>query len=584
MIFKNFILSDNKLVLYTFTLCKRNNQIIIDYYKKNNASENNILKVSIYNKYSGLLYEPVCFPLIMNIYDDSVISNYFILSSLSMNIDNELNFFYSIKKCLQEKYSLQLVEILFTNQIKSNEHNLINKYINNYKINTAYKSFDDLICKTLYNIEFIKSYILYNILLYSNKKACKKSNVDNICKIIYNKSLSNKIYTPNIIDITNKEYIIYSTYTNIKFVSYIISLLLNISYEDAVGLYNYYYINNLLSDVSVLYKKFNQDTNIIRDLTILKNKSYDIKFFDNIIELYSKNTSYNILILTTLFNTYTYPLNISRHEIDVTFDYILYYSLRNYKILFSNNDIKQQCVKIIPMKIKHLFLSLIEILYNVMNDNFIQLINNNKYYYDYLHKTIIKIFAIQNSNNHCVKYFYNNIKKDSYEKFKYILSSKVSLIDISTKLSWNNITTKLNYLDVYYRTSNYGINTHLVEDYRIKKILESPFNMYKYLKSEKDFITWTHFISSYIHNIFYTPIDELSFVEISIIGKLIYLFCNIKYQTIQEYSYITFVNFFIKHKRILMLDNKINFNFKLFYNIIKIKINIKTLNNHILYT
>jgi hypothetical protein len=505
MLFKNLLLVDNKLVMHTFVIQKNNNEFIIDL---TNLFKENI-KVPIYNKYSGIIYEPIIFPFKIQLHNNIGLCIYNVFFLFSMNIQNDLNFFYNLEQTIQKGYNINIFK--YTNKFNKLNNNDIELYLCNNPIILKYNTFDELIKKSIINLNLVKLYTTYcltfditilpkSYLSYIYGKINKKFNI----KKNYNESIDKLEY-------------IYNIYTDKNINSYIFTLLM---YNDNGNLlYEYYYKNLEISNILSLYKNFYKKDDFTIDMMILKENSYDSIFFKEITKKYSNNKLHIITILNILFNLYSYPLKSSRHDIDPIFDYILYFSLHNYYILLNMNILDNIINKIITIKIKGLYLSLLKMLYGIINNNFDVLKYTHKYYTDYLYKTTIKIF-MTNSNSITVKYLKENIKEQTYNEFKNILKTKMSLIDISTKLTWNNISNKLNYLEFYYKNSKYGVNTHMIQDYRIKKILENAFNMYKYLKSEKDFIKWSHFISNNLINIYYIP-KSLSSLDIKNIGKFI---------------------------------------------------------------
>ena len=72
MIHKIHICIDDKLILNKFSINIHENQIIINSLD----NKNGIIKIAIYNKYNGIDYFPICFPLKMIIINDSVFNPY----------------------------------------------------------------------------------------------------------------------------------------------------------------------------------------------------------------------------------------------------------------------------------------------------------------------------------------------------------------------------------------------------------------------------------------------------------------------------------------------------------------------------
>jgi hypothetical protein len=162
------------------------------------------------------------------------------------------------------------------------------------------------------------------------------------------------------------------------------------------------------------------------------------------------------------------------------------------------------------------------------------------------------------------------------------------LIDIGAKLTWNTLPKKLTYLNVFYKNNNIvyyqdKLNKNIIPenfDSRIKKVIENPFEMYKYLRKEKDFVKWTKFISDKIIQLYLIPIS-LSTDDFTHIGELIYLLFNITDQNIKEPSYINFINFCNTHSKLILDANRINIKIRDYFPTLKTNINLGFLAKHL---
>ena len=722
MIHKLHICIDGKLILNKFSINIHDNQIIINLLNNINSeagkkvSLDNIIKVPIFNKYNGIDYFPIHFPLKMIILKDYVFNPYIILSTYNFNFDNTIDFFYNIDQLLNKKYNLKLlkfneldthnfdtiniVNTYFTNTLtldnlnynekqneKQNENN-INKFTNdlwfdiniiklsiifilvkfpnisnknikeiaqkhNYPkkiltISNQIKNFKYTLTnndsdynmnfieyhtcdfKTLLNISDIKInnyyYIIINKCDNSNttvnatvtatdiNNISNVSNINKVIKIFVYKLDKNIIsigdsknvifenykwyyYHPN--NNINKDYIIYQTFINNKFTCEIIRNLFNIELLHCNKIIDYYQINNKQSNIIILSKLFKNLEKTFDDISILKSNSYTDGFFEYLTKKYSTADNPIIYeILNILFERYNYPLKINRHDLDNTFDQILYFSLYNYKqilILSKNNgffnytnDILNPTVNnIIPIKLKNLYINLLKTLTHIINNDFESITYNQKFYYDYLHKSIIKIFFTE-STKLSITLFKNLITPNIFVKFKNIVCTNILLIDIANKLSWNTIPKKLNYLNIFYKNNNLlfyqdKINKNIIPDNfdsRIKKIIENPFEMYKYLKKEKDFEKWTKFISDKIMQIYHIPIS-ISSDDFDYIGKLIYLLFNINEQNIKDPTYIVFINFCNVHSKLILESNRVNIKIRECFPNLKTNINLGFLAKHL---
>ena len=596
-----------------------------------------MIKVPIYNIYNGIDYELIQLPIeFIKLNDKNIFNPYLVLSSYNINYDNDIDFFYQLNKIINNTYNLSF--ITFNNVI--NNYNLINLY-QNYYINIKNEDIKLYMNNLQTNIVIIKTiYIYYNIIKLKKKyimdfnffllnkykyKLFVNSNLNLTCinyiNYDYNKSLKlhellinnnyyiinndtlkyiiitniidNKIFDNNNIIIYNNykwynhnpniiidlNYIIYNTFINKDIDTIIISNLINIKNEESTNIIKYYNNN---------YLYYLKNINNIDDLDILKSNSYDSYFFQYITEKYSTDINSIISILTILFNNYTYPLTFNKNDLDDIFDYILYFSLYNYKIIIIKNYIINNKINnAIPQKLKILFINIIKLLIQIINNDYNYIIYNQKFYNDYLHRNIIKLFFC-NTNKLSIIYFKNNISNVVYNKFKNIILTNNLLYDLSYKISWTTLSKKLNYLKLFYINKNIiyyqdKINKNIVFDnidIKIRKIIENPFEMYNFIKNEKDFIKWTKFISNYIISMYNIPIT-ISRTNIINIGKIIYLLFNIKEQNLKDISYNELIVYCKIHQKLILNIDRINIKIKEYFPNLNF-LNLGILSKHIL--
>lgn len=730
MIIKLHIWFENKIILNKFKINICNNAIIIESID----NKKSIIKIIVYNKYNGINYIPVCFPLKMYIIDNLVFNPYIILSSYNLSSDNSIDFFYNIEKILNTKYNLKYIHFDDLSENSTNKLCLIHLINNNnpdiYTLNNLQNSISDIslfINNLWFDINMIKLLIIFifvklpHLTSKNIKKMCKKYNVSNKILFIFNqikhfkyiltnnkhdyfmtfleynkynfsKSLElsdikndsyyylviNKIDTvpqkikystmfsndsctalsctvlgdtttsvstsmiisdniisnnkvikilvskinKNIITIIksnrlnsinnkkiifedykwyyyhpniniDKNYIIFNTYINNDITCEIIKLLFQIDIQHSIKILEYYQNNNKLSNLLILPRIFEGLQIYFDDIAILKSNSYTSEFFEYITKKYSNNDNPIIYeILSILFIQYNYPLKTNRHELDDIFDYILYFSLYNYKYIILIQDsieiINPLINNNIPYKIKNLYINLLKTLYKIINNNFESITYNQKFYYDYLYKYIIKIF-FTNSNKLLIKLFKKLVSQNNFNKFKKIISTNFLLIDVANKLSWNTLSKNLHYLNIFYKNCDMiyyqdKLNKTIIPknfDIRIKKIIENPFEMYKYLRKKIDFEKWTLFISDKIPQIFYIPVS-LSTEDFTYIGTLIYLLFNIEEQNIKEPTYTNFIKFCNEHIHLIVESKRININMKDYFPCLKININLGFLAKHLI--
>jgi hypothetical protein len=684
MLYKILILLDNKLFLNKFYIHKKNNMIVVESID----NKNSIIKIPVFNKNNGLDYIPICFPLELIIINNNVFNPYIILSTYNLDIDNEIDFFFQIKKILYNDFNLKLFDFNYFLEDKTNSFiKIINEnYSEYFSINTTDNA-DNFIKYFLFSINIIKIYIIFILIKFSNinngvlriskninketdilianipKKilslvnslilfkyhlsynideymmtlceyniynvtrtllvqdivpniayyiSIKKSN--EITEITEDKEIFNKVIKINVINknknviltdmskniifenylwhyyhpniIINHEYIYYQTYINNDLTNEIIKkILLSLSLEEHhYSKINEYYNSGFKLSNLISFRNIDKLSEYFNDINILKSCSYSDDFFEYITLKYSDNISLCSDVLAVLFNNYNYPLKSNRHELDTNFDHIIYFSLYNYNKIFLNsktNDILHPNINsIIPIKLKNLYINLLKTLNQMINDIFESITFNVKFYNDYLYKNIIKNF-LTDTNKLSINLFKSLIKPVLFEKFRNIVVVNIILIDITNKISWQNLSKKLNYLNIFYKNSDIihfmnKINKNIIPDNfdnRLKKIIESPFEMYKYLRKEKDFIRWTKFISSKIILLYLVPIS-LSSDDIISIGKMIYLLFNIKEQNMKEPTYIEFINFCNLNHKIILDSSRINFKIREYFSCIKANINL----------
>ena len=451
-----------------------------------------------------------------------------------------------------------------------------------------------------------------------------KINVGKVSKNIINVSSTKNIlfenykwyyYHPNLI--IDSHYVIYQTFINQTFTENIIKNGLNLEDSHVLKILEYYLIDDKISNLIALNFVYDNFKDYLSDLHILKLNSFSDGFFDYITKKYSTPGDNKFFeILDILFKNYNYPLINNRHDFDKVFDYIIYFSLYNYKSIWvqSNNNSSTSHTKMsrnsplpngnysqmyllnpninssIPIKLKNLYINLIKFMSQAINDEYESITYNQKFYSDYLYKNIIKILLSDDTShtNLSIGLFKEMVKPVFFDKLKTIVRTNMLLIDIGNNLSWNNLPKKLNYLNIYYKNDfivyyQNKLNKNIIPDnfdFRIKKIIENPFEMYKYLRKENDFIKWTKFISNRIIELYIIPIS-ISSEDFIHIGKLLFLLFNINEQTITEQSYINFINFCNLHNKLVLESSRINLKIRDFFPTLKCNINLGFLSKHI---
>lgn len=701
MIQNLLILLDGKLIYSKFRLELDDKNIWIHNI---DSFDYNLVKIPIYNKYNGINYIPINFPIQLPIINNQVFNPYIILSSYNFSNDNDIDFFYNIKQFVLSNG----LEFISFNQILSSNNLFLNIYLQLYDssidFNYNNKQIEYIIPKLWFDINMTKLAVIYLLTKYPNinkkiikdirqtypinlkifsiayslktfiynfneqidefkmtlpdflntnlNKSLKISDIkpNNYYYINFNKNpnqnstnssnsqteLTNyelnktiKIFvwkiSKNIISISetknilfenykwyyyspnikiDKDYIYYLTYVSNEFTNHITKNILNIDEIHVKKIMDFYYLENKMSNLISFGNIFSNLSNFFSDLSILKTMSYTNGYFEFITKKYSSDSGDKLFeILEILFNNYSYPLKSNRHDLDNIFDHIIYISLYNYKFIFVKNNVNinfnysndllhPNINNIIPNKLKNLYINMIKVLGQIINNEFESITYNQKFYSDYLHRVLIKMYIIgvRDTNNQSlsINLFRNLVKPSSFDKFKNIIQTNCLLIDISNKISWNNLPKKLNYLSVFYKNNDIvfyqdKLNKNIMNDNfdnRIKKIIENPFEMYKYLRKEKDFIKWTKFISDRVIELFYVPIS-LSSDDFTLIGKMIFLLFNINEQNIKEQTYINFINFCQQNNKLILDSNRINLKIRETFSNLKSNLNLGFLAKHL---
>ena len=386
----------------------------------------------------------------------------------------------------------------------------------------------------------------------------------------------------------NKDYVLFQSFINANITKQIIKTLLKVDSGSseicASKLIDYYYIDNKYSNLLFLDN--------MNDIDILKTKSYTNDYFKYIVKKYTEESKV-FEILEILFNQYNYPLKSNRLELDSIFDYILYISIINNKLIIDKskhnyNDVLHSTINnIIPMKVKNLYINIVKTLSQVINGEYESIKYNQKFYTDYLHKSILKMI-ISDSSNISIVLFKSLTSTMNYEKFKTFATINFSLLDVGNRLNWNNISKKINYLNLYYKNQDIvfyqdKLNKNIfIENFdnRIKKIIENPFDMFKYLRKEKDFIRWAKFISHRLVSIYIVPIS-LSSDDFALIGTMLFLLYNIKEQNLKDPTYIEFIKFCSNNNKLILDSNRINIKIKEQFINLKCIINLGFLAKHL---
>ena len=662
--------NDIKLVQSKFSICANfnENKIIIkclDY-------DNTIIQIPIYNKYNGLSYYPVAFPMtikidnftpeeIMKEYDipESQLKEFiknnpkqYVLSSIYniieySSLDNPLDWFLGIKKTLGTVDNIQYLwknfekgtltepneDILNDNILKikqllineqllakpkvlegkaslfleqSNFIKLFWELFNDIKFDIIrmlifYKNFKKLsknnemkslikkITQIKYPLSFEPSLELTFRELYFSKQLTKSSEliIGNTYWIQNKKKLSKilKINVENISDQTIKipkiaeiifnewnwtivnpqinispQLVCWEAWQSKKFNIELLNIITGL--KESENIIKYYYSNtNDITNILTILPKTYED--------ILSSGFYNTEYLDS---LDHSDLFYNICNIIS--SKYSYPIN--KNTLDFNFDNLIYLSLKNINKVFIDDKFNNISDKLeINGKSKNTYINVMKILKQALNNDNSHLIFGKKICSDIVMKQIIKLFVENISKSKSVIYFNSIIKPQCLIKFKQSFNNILLLNSTITKLNWGNIAKRLNLLSLFYKNMKLiyyqdRLNTNIIpdnSDNKIKSILSNPYEMYKYIRNEPDFIKWTLFISEFVQEMFMIPV-ALSSTDTERLGKLIYLLYNIKEQNMEAESYKNFIECARNNPKLIIHANRINLNLKVFPNLL----------------
>jgi len=657
MIIKLPICVEDKILFNNFLLEKTNNTFTLKVFNRNYENKIEKIKVPLCNNFEGISYIDLFFPYEIKIVDKKLICNNFLQKIFLSENDLEIDFFIILENYIMKEYQIDFLKksdlVIYEYRIwkywmEYDDHieptvNLNKKL---WEVIQLYLNFSLFLIyrKPDFTIKTIHDY------LKTNKLEKKVMNIANIIKTIKFSIFSSNEYcfndhflrqaknkaklselkigfkyfiknldgskffqveitgiTNNIIHTENNQAFIFENYEwffyiiDIDFEIIMFNLIKNNKvYEDLFEKTNLkieavhgkkmldYYLNN--NECSLIYfRKFFPEN--YSDLEILKRDNYSNTFFNYVTQKYSSREEI-ISVLNVLFKNYTYP--IKQNKCDNNFDHILYYSFYHSQKIFNEDKLDSAISEIIPVKLKTLYCNLINLFYQIsIHDNFQFLITNQKFYTDYLHRTLIKII-LYNNKLLTTTFILNKLSTVQITKIISIIKNTFLCIDISNRLTWNNLPKKLHYLqflydnkDILFISNSYGdkFNRNIIPetyDIRLKKVIERPFDMFKFLRKEKDFVKWTRFISSSLNNLFYTPLS-LSSEDLLHLGKILYLLVNVNEQNVKDESYLKLVNYCQKHNKLILDNTRINMKIKENFPYLKININLGFLAKHLTF-
>jgi len=518
MLYKNIILYDGKLIYNKFSINKKDNKIII----KSLGIKDNIIKLPIYNKYHGIDYYPVCFPLEYIILDNNVFNPYIILSSYSFQ-NNDIDFFYNLNKIININYKLDIIN--FNSLLDNSKLNLIKIINDNYKLDLITENIllEDFINGFWLNINIIKLYVIYVLIkfpngIYKNHNILKK--IQKICNNI--KDFKYKLNNINY-QTTLNEYIITKFKKSLK----LSELQINNNYFIIIGGTG----ENTTSDI------ISSDTTFISKMIIVNIK----KITKNII-----NIDNRILVYENYKWYHYYPtMNINK-------DYIIY-------LTFINDDFTNGIIK------EMTGINDIHILKYYMIDNKLNnLIILSNYYTDII--KYIDDINILKSNSYDIGFFEYITKKYSNDESK---TFEIIEILLNNPYKYNNYYLIESNYDYILYISIYNYEKILINNnnkfnellhptinniipYKMKNVYINILKLFQSLKNNQyDIIIY--------NQKFYTDFLHKQIIKI-LLGDYDCLISKLIKEMIPVENYKKFKDIIINNMLIMDISNKICWN------------------------
>lgn len=530
---------------------------------------------------------------------DSFLVNTFNFVKINLNAGLLINYLYSnyTQKEIKKNVNFELINkfLNVSNKIKSFKFSFKGSYL--FNISEHLNNFNNLIIDN--------NSVKLNRIYFINIKNDKSDYIKSI-KIELKEKLKNKIisYYPltlkkilnktNIFNFISKNNLVIESFFNkifkksiINNINPIINYLLNNSNKISLE-YMIYRIKNLELNFNKIDDKYKHIYQCREKLFLINNLNNKDQIYRDIINEYSDSMENKLKILKRLFSIYTFPIIYNTRKLDNNFIKIIEFSLNNYKMIIKiqNNKIylTNDIVDIIPIKLKTLYFNIIKTYYQMINNNYDNISYSSKIYEDYIHYEVFKlIFEKDNCIN---KIFKKDIIK--YDKLRKIFEKNIILIQLCKYLKWKNFTSKINYFLELLKNKNLiffqdRLNKTVISenlDSRIKKLLYNPFDMFKYLFKERDFIKWIKLMKQYINNLYVNSITILK-KDYNNLGRLIFLLTNIKEQNLEDSSYLLFIDHCQNHNNLILFKSRINLNIKDNFKFLKVKLNLGFLAKHL---
>jgi hypothetical protein len=557
-------IEDSQILL---EISKLNNNYILDKIKDD-------LKLPCMNNHLCLDYlkfKLIENKLVFNIYEYNnkkyLISDYFFYLFQFSENNFELNFVTNLVNQLNiENINLKLI----TWKELKNEKFVENlcEYLKNYKP----------IDSDLFNLNYTVFFLYLNP-IYTNKniKGNKHSNFPK--KIIQNGNLLKK---------EKFSFLESDLFTLEEHYSFINQ---SINFNDYSNYHFYLFKSNKFKKIKLIKIKNNiincfiDDNNI--NITDVKLSVYPLvnvkinweKIISFFISKYMVNdnniNNTNNSTIEDKINNYNFPLSFDKKKLDDNFKDILIYFLNDNftvddkeKIIYSES-IEKILISKSKTKLNILLNNLLKIFYNSKNNNYDKIIFNSKIYNESILFEVMKNILEDNTNEKIPIYQIYN-----FSKLKEYFTNIIIIKQLLKTLNWKNISYNLKQLSFLIKNANmlyfkgrYNRNVFSDNfDTNIKKIIKEPLEMFKYLRSEKDFIRWIYFIDNIhnVNNIYYNQII-IEKTEFDILGEILYRFSILKEQNLKSNEYLYLLKICKNNKHLVLFNNRVNLKLKEYF-------------------
>lgn len=574
MIILQKIKSNNKLVDLYFEIQRTSNELILSIAPDQTYNYNSDYEIPCVNIDDAIYFMKVIFPLkfeIVTFQKKKYIVNDRIIEIMFKSQNIILDFFHSFI----DKFNLSIPPI----SLLDND-NFVEILFQKLTKNTKLIDHESFFNKSLL--------ILYKFEDYTNKII--KSSI--FSEYISKKELT---YTNNL-----KNYKLhFKTSDNFRIETHLKAINNNFKFQ----IPNKYFISNKDKFRKTIVNKINSKTveiiennnKIILDKNIIKLSFYppnlsDIckkpDFFSFLVSEsnklkkmnYNENCSGELIVIKNVyehlknkFKDYTFPIKYNRRGLDDVFEEIILFSIKNLNKILITIDGKlylhPEIISDVPNKVKTLYFNILKIFYQSKENNFDSIYYNTKLFSDSIHFEVLKIICEKQTSLNFLEEVFNLSKIIK----KFTLINKLRFAN--SIVTWKNIPKKINIFKLLLNNKNIifykdRINRNILNDNcdnRLKKIIKEPLEMFRFLKSDKDYVKWIEIIGSHVINLYYNQFN-ISNNKYPILGKMLYLINTIEEQSFSNKKYVELVNLAKKNKNLILEEYRINIKIKEFLN------------------